>query len=184
MGLVSIQMGSLVRAPKRVANFRARGLLKSPGIPAPLYGMAPRVLMPKEWWNRVRVEALAGNNYCCWACGEDPEYHPLGRQKLEAHETYAINYGEGVMDYRQTTALCVPCHRFIHLGRVAVLVRKGEVTMEAFREVEDWGYKVLRGEHKQFPEEVVVPWEKWRLRVGDMEFLSPGPMGIFGDGGE
>lgn len=91
-------------------------LLLHPQIPWPLWGINPRRIMGKDWWDKTRKAAFAANNDCCWACGIYKLDIPGKRAFLEGHETYDVNYKERKSTYLETVGLCSPCHGYIHSG--------------------------------------------------------------------
>lgn len=96
-------------------NFTRPELLLHSTIPPSLVGINPRTIKGPDWWNVVRREAYAKNNYCCWACGIpkiDAKYH----QWLEGHECYDFNVATRVATFTEVVALCHYCHSFIHKG--------------------------------------------------------------------
>lgn len=100
-------------------KFRRPELLTHPNIPRAVHGLNPRTVKGRKWWDRVRREAYAENNGCCWACGQ---FGPM-----EAHECYNIYYYAGILELREIVALCEDCHSFIHSGRLRMMVRDGKI---------------------------------------------------------
>lgn len=119
------------------------GLLLHPNIPKPLHEVNPRSVKGDSWWNKMRQDAYARNNYCCWACGihkSQAKYH----QWLEAHEAYEIDYASARMYLVKVVALCHACHNYIHSGRMAMMVDSGEMQEAKYLEILDHGHNVLR----------------------------------------
>jgi|LSQX01.2.fsa_nt_gb hypothetical protein len=113
-------------------------LLAHPNIPKPLHGMAPRVFLGNAWWQKERNIAIAEGNHRCWACGvhtSDAEFHNW----LEVHETYKIDWGQGIAVYDGAVALCHACHMFIHSGRLLAVLQKGEVSWGRVYRIVDRG---------------------------------------------
>lgn len=119
-------------APKFVQPER----LQHPTIPRPMFGTAPRVVLGQEWWDVEREAAYKKNNYCCWACGDN--------SALQAHEVYTIDYERATMTYVEASALCIPCHTFIHIGRAGVLIAKHELSELEFKRIVRTRYKLLK----------------------------------------
>lgn len=102
-------------------KFHRPELLTHPNIPRAVHGLNPRTVKEHEWWNKVRREAYAKNNGCCWACGQ---FGPM-----EAHECYNIYYYAAIIELKEVVALCRDCHNFIHSGRMRMLVRDGKMSL-------------------------------------------------------
>jgi len=117
-------------------------LLTHPNIPKPLHGLAPRVVNGRKWWDKVRQEAYATNNYRCWACGV-PKTEALYRNWLEAHESYDIDYATGRVELKEIVALCYACHNFIHSGRLYSLCMKQEYGWRRACEILNRGIEFL-----------------------------------------
>lgn len=166
--------------PQRKRKWRLRPeILLCDNIPLPLHGLAPRVVMGAQWWDRVRRAAYASTNYHCVACGVHKQF-AKARQWLEGHEVYDIDYGKGRMKYLETVPLCHYCHNYIHDGRLNWLLERGEIHHAKFVAIIQYGDGVLasaglvRLSHDERDEQVrqlmlnnkVAEWGKWRLVVG------------------
>ena len=177
-------------------------ILTHPNIPKPLHSVNPRSIKGDEWWNKVRQDAYAVNNYCCWACGVHKS-KALFHQWLEAHEYYDIDYANGLVTLKEITALCHACHNFIHSGRLWVMFQRGQVDREKITTILEHGFNILeRNKLKPFvgtltidyllagfPKEgaqrmarltvgyqeqvVVAPWEEWHLQFEGKDYYSP-----------
>jgi len=149
-------------------------LLLHPNIPKPMHGTNPRTILGDDWWNDVRQQAYAENNYCCWACGvhkSQAKYH----QWLEAHERYRINYEHGIVSLVEITALCHSCHNFIHDGRMTSLVNKGEMSYDKMKEIHNHGYAVLAKagiRNLRLDATLIAPWHKWHLVLNGKKYYS------------
>lgn len=136
-------------------------ILTHPNIPKPLHGIAPRVIMGKEWWDKQRQIAYQNANFCCEACGvrkEDAKYHKW----LEAHEFYEYDYENGKIVFKKLVALCHSCHNFIHDGRMQILVQKGEMDELKVQDIILHGTKILHENGL---------YEKWEKRH-DVKYLA------------
>lgn len=89
-------------------RFRRPELLQHPPIPRYLYRYNPRTILGKDWWDEHRREAYRANNYHCWACES--------QSLLHGHEAYTYDYEKRIAKLEEVVALCVPCHRFVHLA--------------------------------------------------------------------
>lgn len=174
-------MGLIIKLKGMMPKFRRPELLLHQPIPRPLHGTNPRVIRGAAWWNKQRVKAYKKNNYCCWACG----IHKGSAKKhswLEAHEVYDIDYREGRAVFKEVVALCVFCHGFIHQGRLAAQLDKGEITYSAYNEIIEHGFGIINVsglESKWLAQKSsdaflgygaqsdgAVPWNQWRLIIG------------------
>jgi len=97
-------------------NWVRPGLLLHPPIPWPLWGVNPRRLKGRQWWDVTRKVAFEANNQCCWACGTHRLDVEGSRKYLEGHETYDINYDTYISTYLGTVGLCPLCHTYIHIA--------------------------------------------------------------------
>lgn len=168
MGLADQLRKVSERPPLRL---RPRVLLCSNTV-KPMHGVAPRVVLGKDWWDREREAAYQSTDYHCVACGvhkRDAREH----QWLEGHEVYKTDYRRGRMVYVETVPLCHYCHCYIHNGRLKALVKKGEVTAEKYNAVIDHGNCVLANARVTPPEPhggPMAPWHKWRLVIDGAEY--------------
>lgn len=97
-------------------------LLTMPNIPHPLHGLAPRTILGKSEWDKLRKRCYYEANYTCQACGKD-----LHSGVAHAHEVYDINYYAGTSTFRRAVCLCPTCHVLgVHSGRALTLFKKGD----------------------------------------------------------
>jgi hypothetical protein len=153
-------------------KFTRPELLLHGGIPGPLHGTAPRVVLGDKWWQETRSAAYVKNNWCCHACGAKPEVD----KPLEAHECYEFDYRKGRATYIETVALCYRCHQFIHLGHTEITLG-----IAVALKVLDRGVKILAGAglEKEYYERLLTartamlkapPDNKWRLVIDGKEY--------------
>lgn len=116
-------------------------ILMHPHVPKPLHEVNPRNLMTNEEWDQVRQAAYASTNYHCIACGVHKS-QAKGKQWLEAHEFYDIDYELGRVEVKKIVPLCHYCHNFIHSGRLSMIIDK-EKTKEEVIEILEHGFKIL-----------------------------------------
>ena len=161
---------------KRYSKNRPHGkrpeLLLCPNIPKPMHGMAPRVVLGQEWWDKERVLAYQKAQYKCEACGVEAA-RAKKYPRLEGHELYDIDYQKGKMVYRETVALCHYCHNYIHDGRMRMLVASGEMAEDEYLEIQAHGDSILETARLsivplQLPH--MCPWSKWRLVIEGKEY--------------
>lgn len=158
-------------------------LLLCENIPAPMHGLAPRVVLGQVWWDKTRKEAYRKALYCCMACGVS-KHEAKGHKWLEGHEVYRVDYAKGLMHYVETVALCHYCHNYIHDGRLAFLLRDGLITHAKYAAILQHGDRVLaqaglrrlsRQERERELMEAllrdeIAPWEEWRLVIGKKRY--------------
>lgn len=158
-------------------------VLLCPNVPKPLHGVAPRSVLGNSWWEKTRQAAYKATNYHCLACGIHKSL-ARGKQWLEGHEVYSINYRKGKMIYLETVALCHYCHNYIHDGRLNSLLDQGKITHQKFAAILQHGDTVLaeagltRLSHEERSLLVlraikmgrVAPWKKWRLVLEGKEY--------------
>lgn len=161
-------------------------LLTHPNIPVPLHGVNPRTVLGSGWWNAARKIVYGENNFCCWACGNHKTRAPL--QRLEAHETYDVDYGRGRAVFVEVVALCHFCHQYIHSGRMRKLAESGQVDRDKVLRVRDHGYRILHSAglepspwtrmnlekgytpSYEFLHGPFADWSDWRMVIGDKEY--------------
>ena len=142
-------------------------ILLCPQIPAPMHGVAPRLVLGTKWWDETHKQAYAKSGFCCWACGV-PKDRAKGVQYLEGHEVYDFQYQLGQMIYLHTVALCNYCHSFIHQGRLAGLLEKGKIKRSKVKAIIDHGDEVLKRANLVKPLPYSGPmasWSQWRLII-------------------
>lgn len=157
--------------PRPVWKRRPELLLTQP-VPAPMHGLAPRVVLGKRWWDAVRFAAYRSTGYCCAACGVK-RFGEVWCQWLEGHEVYEIDYLVGRMVYVETVPMCQRCHAFVHPGYLRLRLDEGIITPADYRDVVDHGERVLREARldRRYPYEgPMADWSDWRLVVGDVEY--------------
>lgn len=168
-------------------------ILSHPNIPKPLHGIAPRVILGKDWWDATRQKAYKSTDYHCVACGV-AKSEAKKHQWLEAHEYWNINYQKGICEVVSIEPLCHYCHMFIHSGRLSMIMGEEVLYKEAL-EVLEHGFKILaKNKLKCFPftyefakaigakthgvkpykikENPNINWGDWRLILEGKEYKS------------
>lgn len=175
---VKEDLSSALRSASRQAvergEFRTRPeLLLDLGIPGPMSGTAPRVVLGQAWWDKTRQEAYASTGYRCLACGVS-KWEDVEHKWLEGHEVYKIDWRRGRMIYVETVPLCHYCHCFIHQGRLGELAKRKEVPLWKLKAVLRHGLSILKGAKLSWPPDpppsAAVGWERWRLVVEGKEY--------------
>lgn len=148
-------------------------LLLHPTIPMPMHGLAPRVLLGKQWWDTQRYAAYKKYDDHCWACGVHKR-HAKFHKWLEGHERYKFDYPEGLMLFESVVALCHACHNYIHSGRLAVLLERGAVHPDKAEYILKHGERILDEYSLVKPPApgLVASWASWRLVIEGKEFRS------------
>lgn len=150
-------------------------LLLHQNIPKPLHGVAPRVVLGTNWWDRTRRAAYKSTDNHCLACGVH-KFKAKLRQWMEAHEIYEIDYQKGRAKFLEVVPLCHCCHNFIHDGRLQALLDKGEIHHAKFVAIIQHGDEVLRQaglvreslevRNRRILNGELMEWGRWRLRIG------------------
>lgn len=140
-------------------NFVRPELLLHPPIPRALHGVNPRTIRGQEWWDKVRKETYAKNNFCCFACGT---YQLNGEGPLHAHECYEYDYEKFEARMVEVVALCSQCHDFVHWRRI-----KGS---RRLMEIVERGLAILTKAGLPLPEGQLRCC--WLLRPGDVPYLG------------
>ncbi len=112
-------------------------------IPAPLFGVNPRIIKGKSWWDKIRKEAYASTGYCCIACGvskSEAKYHKW----LEAHESFKFDDVNYIAEVERIVPLCHACHSFIHRGRLSIMLVRGLIDENRYLEILLHGLDVIR----------------------------------------
>jgi hypothetical protein len=167
------------------AIFTRPEILMQPQLVKPLHSMAPRTIMGTGWWNRVRQEAYAKNNYHCFACGVHKS-EALFKNWLEAHESYSIDLEKKQYKLEELIALCHACHNYIHAGRLKAIFDKKEISEYKYRRILEHGDTLLFINdmdktrawwtephiHKQLLPEIDGTWDEWHLLLNDIKYYS------------
>lgn len=149
-------------------------ILLCPNVPKPMHGMAPRIVFGNKWWDQTRKAAYKSTNYHCEACGVH-KAKAKGRQWLEGHELYRIEYRAGRMIYLRTTPLCHFCHNYIHSGRLQMLLETGKVHHAKYAAIIQHGDRILNAANlirpRPLPYAGILPsWDSWRLVIDGKEY--------------
>lgn len=131
--------------------------------------------MGENWWNKERRATYKKSSHHCQACGVHAS-EAKGRQWMEAHEQYEINYKKGRMKYIGAISLCHYCHAYLHDGRLAWLLETGQIHQSKYVAIVQHGDEVLARaglvrESKEVRDKAVhsqeiAKWEQWRLQIG------------------
>lgn len=151
-------------SPKPTWKLRPEVLI-GPNTPKPMHGVVPREILGRSWWNKERKAAFESTEHHCIACGVHKSAAP-GREWLEGHELYRIDYLSGTMVYTGTVPLCHFCHNYIHDGRLESLLRQGKIHHAKFVAIHQHGDRILEEHGLTVPPEYTGPfadWEDWRL---------------------
>jgi len=128
-------------------------LLLHPVIPDPLHGTNPRTIFGRGWWEWERKKTYLKNNYHCWVCGthqSKAKYY----KRLEAHETYDIDYNKGIMTFNSIVALCYCCHNYIHSGRLYQLLQSNKICKRRYDTIIKHGNNILK-KHNLYKQNII-----------------------------
>jgi uncharacterized protein (DUF983 family) len=117
-------------------------ILVHPNIPKALHGIAPRVIMGKEWWDIERHKAYEKAGQKCEACGT-ARADAWPNRWLEAHEEYEYK-PNGHLVFKGLVCLCPACHRFIHSGLLELHRRSGEISENLYQMIQAYGDHIIR----------------------------------------
>lgn len=154
------------------ALFTEPELLQHPQIPKPLHGCSPRVVLGKEWWDEMRKQAYAENNFCCFACGV-PRDEAKYKKWLEGHEFYEYDYMNCRLTLKRIVALCHSCHNYIHSGRLNALRSQKLITRAMYADIMRHGDTVLNDAgllKAAFPRGDSGAWTDWRMVINGKEY--------------
>ncbi len=117
-----------------------------------------------------------------------------GKQWLEAHESYHIDYQEGKVVIDKIVPLCHYCHNFIHSGRLLAMFEQGKLSPEYVIDILEYGIEILKENDLEITDstdelckvmgvkhnlkvkktpESEVKWKDWVLVFEDKEYHSP-----------
>lgn len=142
-------------------------LLLQPPIPRPMTMVNPRSIMGSSAWMVIREATVAACGGRCDACGRK---HKDG---VEAHECYEIDYKRYRMTFTRVVGLCYKCHKYIHLGFMKSLVRKGDMSERELHEIISRGDKIIKKARHLFKFPRIGGegvWHKWRLVYDGKEY--------------
>lgn len=159
-------------------------ILLHPNVPKPLHGLAPRTLIARAEWDRIRRETYARNNYHCFACGVYRAYDTDRKrfdnewdESLDCHEFYHIDYDKKTVELIEFVALCKNCHAYVHSGRMQSMYEKGQLDDEDCYIIVNHGDRIIsraglekkvQVDSKDYNEE----WKEWRLLFNGKEHFS------------
>lgn len=168
------QLNAALASIGKVVWTRRPEILLCPNIPKPMHGLAPRTVLGRTWWDKVRMAAYASTDYHCIACGV-PKHKAKMVKHLEGHEVYTIDYPLGRMEYVETVPLCNFCHSGIHSGRLRWLVRNGTMTQRQVNEIMSHYEHIITESGLKRPEPYegfAADWSDWRLVIEGREYPS------------
>lgn len=178
---MAVAKRSSLRIPKQVRWERRPEVLLLPPIPEPMHGMAPRVILGVNWWNKTRLLAYKSTGYHCVACGVF-KTEAKSRRWLEGHECYETDYLLGRMVYVETVPLCHYCHNFCHPGRMRALLECNGMTHSKYAAIMQHGAAVLKAARLEKPPfgqviETYTDPEDWRLVIEGIEYSRKDVLG-------
>jgi hypothetical protein len=152
-------------------NFPRPEILLHPLVPPPLHGMAPRIILGKEWWDIQRHQAISKNSYKCWACNI-PKSKAKKHKWLEGHESYNIDWRKGICVLQEVVSLCHFCHNYIHRGRLDAMAVYGRVDPSFVEEVICHGDRLTAHLTKPTLVPQMAAWEDWVLIIDGVPYPS------------
>lgn len=161
------------RLSRKLPPIRLRPeILLGGNIPPPMHGLAPRVVMGRKWWDKTRKAAAQATRQHCLACGVS-KWQAKGRQYLEGHEVFDIDYLLGRMVYVETVPLCHFCHSYIHDGLLRILLATRKISHARYVAIIQHGDEVLRRANlvRSRPETLgMAEWDDWRMVFEGREY--------------
>lgn len=148
-------------------------LLLSYDRPKPLSGINPRNIKGKAWWNKIRKQIYKKAGFRCQCCGVH-QSDAIIHQWMEAHESYKVDWQNGLAELDQILCLCHACHNFIHRGRLISLWRLGYYSQEYIVIILRHGEFLIKQNGLIIPPEpkIIAPWHQWRLLFEDNLYYS------------
>ena len=144
-------------------------ILLDSGPPSALYGVNPRLILGKDWWDRTRKKAYKDFMGCCAACG-------ASRVILQGHEMYEVNKRKSEVYLKDVVPLCTDCHSFVHQDIHRSMLAHGEITTEEVRRILARGNAILKKAgircNRRNPNSKTIKNEDWRLVIGNFRYMA------------
>jgi hypothetical protein len=101
-------------------------------VPAPLWGMNLRRMLPKSRWNKLRKNLIAECGLKCQTCGKVE----TESKRIFAHEEWEYDTGRtpAIARLAGLKLSCWHCHAVEHFGATGNMVRSGELTEKAIED--------------------------------------------------
>ena len=125
-------------------------------IPPDLWGINPRRLLGKDWWDSMRKQVYKRNNRCCLACGIS--------EQLDAHERYVYDFENHISTFVEIVPLCHKCHLFIHWRSVENRNKRREILIH--------GMQLLKKNHLLIPEDAFRAAGVWSFGFRTKLYLT------------
>ena len=90
-------------------------------VPRPCWYFNLRSELTTEEWDALRRSTYKRAGYKCEICGSTGDKHPV-----ECHEIWEYNDENKIQTLRGLIALCPMCHSCKHIGRSAMVGKRGE----------------------------------------------------------
>lgn len=122
-------------APEKIDEPDAR-IISMPNVPLPLHTVAPRNILGKQTWDRMRRRCYYEAGYKCEVCGAEVG-KDIEKKDYHAHELYSIDYITGESRFIRCVGLCAKCHLLsIHSGRMYTMFKRGNPMMPASKVID------------------------------------------------
>lgn len=119
-------------------------LLTMPNVPLPLHTLAPRTIMSKSEWDKIRKKCYVMAGWKCEICGTN-----LQPGEAQSHECYSYDFTKQEAVFERCLCLCKKCHLGgIHSGRALSMYLQGYKYMtkrtlidgaeNVFRHLHEW----------------------------------------------
>ncbi|SDP35678.1 hypothetical protein [Clostridium gasigenes] len=132
-------------------------------LPVYMHGNNLRSVSPYIW-NKLRKEVLLNNECNCITCGAVPK-DDADKKNFHLHEQWDIDKTNYVLNLTGLEMICRKCHDVEHIGRIQLLIKKGQLS-------EDYLYNLI--DHVAKVNECETNEVVYSLKKFNFEFLMSG----------